>query len=309
MYKFKNIALFVLAIMIVGGCTDTEFKKSKGGMPYKIYRGKGTIAAKNGSVLKVHMLRKINDSTIFDTHKGLPYYIPVQEYNRPYDASEVFTLLKNGDSLVTVQLIDSFFKYDPNLQQQNPQLKKGDRLITSFKVLQVFPDQGTAQADEGKEKDKLLEGEIKTVQSYLSKNNINAQRVGRGIFVELIEPGQGASPDTGKVAMVKYKGSTFDGRIFDTNMDSSFQHTDPLPVTIGSRGSIEGFEQGVRVLKPGGHAKIYIPSMLGFGGNPDPRSGIKPYDNLIFDIYLLEVKDAPKVTQPPINIDTTQRNK
>lgn len=61
---------------------------------------------------------------------------------------------------------------------------------------------------------------------------------------------------------------------------------------------ITGFDEGIRLLKKGGKARLYIPSMLGYGAMQ--RSEVlKPYTNLIFDIELLDVTDTlPKQPMP-----------
>jgi hypothetical protein len=65
----------------------------------------------------------------------------------------------------------------------------------------------------------------------------------------------------------------------------------------------------------GGSAKVYVPSMLGYGGRPQPGSGIKPYENLVFDITIVDVKDkAPEQPMPVmpkqnIKVDAPQPKK
>jgi FKBP-type peptidyl-prolyl cis-trans isomerase FkpA len=288
--KTVKILLVVLAgVCLVAGCQNVNFKKTKSGLPYKIYPGKGGKTADTGSILKVHVFQKINDSVMFDSHNNMPIYVTVPKEETPYEPAELFGKLKLGDSLVAVQMMDSFIKRNPMLAGQ---YKNGDKITTTFKVLDILPNQQAAMQDEAKEKDQKLQVEIKTVEAWLAKNNINAQKTGRGTFVQVLDPGQGPSIDSGKYVTVMYKGKTFDGKVFDTNMDTSFHHTDPLGVTIGRGGSIAGFEDGLKMLKKGGHAIIYIPSMLGFGANPNPQSGIKPFDNLIFDISVVDVKDS-----------------
>jgi FKBP-type peptidyl-prolyl cis-trans isomerase FkpA len=111
------------------------------------------------------------------------------------------------------------------------------------------------------------------------------------------------------VVSVKYRGTDFDGRTFDTNMDSSFHHTDPYKFYVGTGSVIQGFDEGIRLLKKGTTAKIYIPAVLGYGPNPVVKGG-KGYENLIFEIEVLDVTDRPVVPKSPLKkIDTIQRKK
>ena len=109
-----------------------------------------------------------------------------------------------------------------------------------------------------------------------------------------------------------YRGTSFSGKIFDTNMDSSFRHTEPLSYTIGTGGNIKGFDEGILMLKKGAVAKIYIPSMIAFGPTPGSEL-IKPFENVVFDVTVTDVQDkAPQapVQKPPVkNIDKAQQKK
>lgn len=65
----------------------------------------------------------------------------------------------------------------------------------------------------------------------------------------------------------------------------------PLPVIIGSGGTIPGFEEGLLLMKEGGKAQLIVPPDLGYGaagGGPIP-----PEANLIFEIEILEIQAGP----------------
>ncbi|HEY9361963.1 MAG TPA: FKBP-type peptidyl-prolyl cis-trans isomerase, partial [Chitinophagaceae bacterium] len=294
-----------------------DFKKTKGGMPYKIFSGKGTEKVTPGSIIKVQVMRKVNDSVLFDTRTTLPAYIPVENTSVPYDVSEIFTELKAGDSVYTVQMIDTFMARTPG--QVPPQFKKGDRLISTFKILDVFQNEQEAQADVAKEqsamfaRDPKIQAQMKKddvlIKDYLAKNNITAQRTGMGTYVEILTPGDGQAVEKGKKVSLKYTGKTFAGKVFDSNVDPSFKHTEPLEFIVDQSPMIKGFEEGLKELKTGSKARLYIPSALAFGENPTSPD-ILANENLIFDIEVLSVTDAPAApTAPHSNLDTTQPKK
>jgi len=52
------------------------------------------------------------------------------------------------------------------------------------------------------------------------------------------------------------------------------------------------------LLRKGAVAKFYIPSVLAYGGNPNPASGIKPWENLIFEVTVTDVQDKQPIAQP-----------
>jgi FKBP-type peptidyl-prolyl cis-trans isomerase FkpA len=262
-------------------------------------------------------MRKVNDSLLFDTRTTLPAYIPVENAPTPYDVSEIFTELKTGDSVYTVQMIDTFMARTPG--QVPPQFKKGDRLISTFKILDVFQNQQEAQADVAKEqsamfaRDPKIQGQLKkddvAIKDYLAKNNITAQKTGMGTYVEVLTPGNGQTVEAGKNISLKYTGKTLAGKVFDSNVDPAFKHTEPLEFILNETPMIKGFEEGLKGLKSGSKARLYIPSALAFGENPQSPD-IMANENIIFDIEVLSVKDVAATPQmPQSNIDTTQPKK
>jgi FKBP-type peptidyl-prolyl cis-trans isomerase len=305
--KVSSVLSVLLVAALMSSCGKVDFKKTKGGMPYKLFTGKEGQPAAQGNVLKVHYSQTIKDSSLFSSYNSMPVYIPVNPSSRPYDISELFPMLKKGDSVYAVQMMDSFIKQNPSIVQQTP-YRNGDKIITTIKVLEVFKDAQASAADEQKEKQAFLNKEDEAVKAYLSKNKINAQKVGSGTYVEILDPGTGAQADSGKYVSVMYKGSTFRGTVFDSNMDATFKHTDPLGFVVGTQGMIKGMDEGIRLLKKGGHGRFYIPSTLAYGGQA-PSPDIKPFEHLIFEVQVVDVLDkAPAPQMPPqgANVDPGQ---
>ncbi len=306
--RFVNSILSMTALAImVSSCSNTDFKKTKGGMPYKVFASSSGTKIEPGNFVKANVIYKIKDSTAFNSYGSFPVYFQVNP-SQPYDISEVLPTLKKGDSVYAVQLIDTFMARTPS-QPLPPQYKKGDKITTSMKILEVFKTPDAMQKDEESEKAGFLKGEDAEVKSYLSKHNIDAQKLPGGTYVQVTAPGQGPAVQDGKFISIMYKGSTFAGKVFDTNMDPSFGHTQPLSFVLGNGGMIKGFNDGLQVLKKGSKARIFIPSMLGYGAQP-PSPAIKPFENLIFDVEVLDVQDkAPARKEMPSNMDSTQAHK
>lgn len=306
MSTFKKLMLFLFAGMLIAGCNRVSHRKTPGGMPYQLYAGKGTQKIYAGNVIKVNLTQKIKDSVYFTTEGKMPVYIPVNQVN-PYDISEVWTKLKVGDSIVATQMMDTFIKRMP--QNIPPEFKKGDRIITYVKVLGVFTSDSAATADETKGKKEWLDNEITFVGKYLTEKKISAQKTPSGAYIQIIDPGTGNTVDSGKYVTVNYTGTSFSGKRFDSNTDTAFHHVGPYGYTAGG-GMIKGFDEAVRMMKKGATAKVYIPSMLGYGPNPTSPL-IKPFEHLIFDLAIVDIKDAapvqpaPPVPQPQ-KVDATQ---
>ena len=272
-------------------------KKTAGGMPYKLIRSKDTQTVYAGSYVKLNVTQKINDSVTMSTGDGIPVYLFISNINiQKYDVSELWTSLHRGDSVTMTQMMDTFIKRAP--QSIPPQFKNGDRIITSLRVLDVFPSDSLAKADENKERKNFVAIEGVKIEKYLADKKITAQKTPSGAFVQIIKEGEGNNLDSGKWVSVKYTGTSWSGKKFDGNADTSFHHTDPLNFVLGGQAMIKGFDEGMFFFKKGSIGKIFIPSMLGYG--PSPTSpNIKPYEALIFDIEVLDVKDQAPPPPPP----------
>jgi FKBP-type peptidyl-prolyl cis-trans isomerase len=117
---------------------------------------------------------------------------------------------------------------------------------------------------------------------------------------------QSMKADSGKIAVLKYKGYLqSNGTVFDTNFDSSKGHADPINVSVGSHSVIPAWEEALPHFGKGGSGKILVPAFLGYGPQGRPPV-IPPNANLVFDIQVLDVKQAPpaqKVEHPSTEND------
>src|SRR5687767_9900346 len=104
----RIILVFVFALPLVIGCKKTSYRKTTGGMPYQVFPGKDTLKVTPGSVVKINLTQKINDSVYFTTQGKMPIYFPVLPATQTYDLSEVWLHLKKGDSVITTQMMDTF---------------------------------------------------------------------------------------------------------------------------------------------------------------------------------------------------------
>ena len=87
MNKFKMIAGVLLLVVFAASCGKTSYKKTAGGMPYKLYRSKDTQQVRVGNFIRVSITTTVNDSVIFTTSNGLPFIQQVTNQVRPYDIS------------------------------------------------------------------------------------------------------------------------------------------------------------------------------------------------------------------------------
>jgi FKBP-type peptidyl-prolyl cis-trans isomerase len=233
-----------------------------------------------------------------------------------YSQLEVFSMLRKGDSAVIVQLVDTLLKKSQSQQQPPPFFKKGDKLITIVKVLDVFrsPEMATKDKEAEAEKEKVRQEKEKETDlikgnadmaAWLATNKINAVKTGKGTYVVVKDPGTGMQADSGKYVSVRYEGRTLaDNKIFQTTLDTS--KSGPFTFKVGTGGAIPGWDEGLPLFKKGGKGTLYIPGALAYGRNPQPGSPFKINDPLIFDIVVVDVTDkqpaAPQQQELPPQI-------
>lgn len=97
--------------------------------------------------------------------------------------------------------------------------------------------------------------------------------------------GTGEAASVGDIAVVHYTGWLVDG----TKFDSSVDRDSPFQFTIGTGGVIQGWDEGVALMRVGDKREFTIPSDLAYG---DSGIGniIPPGATLIFEVELLELR-------------------
>ncbi|WP_166437167.1 FKBP-type peptidyl-prolyl cis-trans isomerase [Niastella caeni] len=303
--KKTTILLSALSLLLLGtACKNSGFKKTKSGLLYKIVSSGNGPAVKRGDVIKLTFVHKLRDSVLASSEDQMPFYAKVDSVGPIYDPQEIFTLLHKGDSAVVIRLADSLAKKQGMLPEF---IKPKDKLVLSFKVIEVFTVDSVAQKDQMAEMQKAqqrqqkkqedLKGpKVKELEDYLAKNNIKFQKAPQGTFVEIKDPGNGAQVDSGKFCSIRYTGKSFPSmKVFETNMEAGKQ---PFDVVVGTHAVIPGWDEGLKYFKKGGKGTLYIPFFMAYGAQPGP--GGKQYENLVFDIEVVNVSDsAPKQAMPP----------
>ena len=323
-YNFSLLTFLTVMILTIVGCGNLDYKKTKSGLLYKIIssgNSKNPVAKEN-NYLKFNVVTKLNDSVIYSSYGKMPGYSKViAAKDADYSPVEIFGMLKKGDSAITVSMIDTFLKRGMS-NQLPPGAKKGDRMVITFKVLDVFAGDSAIQKDYNAEmvKDKPrqqkemqeqmalqkkqmkemrakqvedlrksgeIDKELKNMESYLASKKITAQQTGSGTFVVIKQQGTGASVNDGDTVAVKYT-----GRILAT--DSVFQ-SNSYTFPLGEGAVIAGWDEGLKLFKVGGKGTLYIPGFLAYGANARPP--FRAFEALIFDVELTNARPASPVAK------------
>lgn len=282
----KTILFFLFAAAVLAGCSNNQYKKSKSGLLYKIYSDEKGPIAKRGQVIKLHFRQKLKDSVLQETYTSVPGYAMVDSIGPMYNAAELFPLLRKGDSLVVVLLGDSINKKFG----LPPFMKKEDKIMLHFKVLDIFPTTEAATADRTAEFNKQKDKQAKAFTDYMAKRSAGLQKTPGGTYVDIKSVGDGVQVENGKLISVKYTGKLMPSeKVFESNMDGA---TPPLEFVIGTASMIRAFDEGLLLFKKGGKGTLYVPSEMAYGEQQGP--GGLPFQPMIFDIEILDVKEAPK---------------
>ena len=122
-------------------------------------------------------------------------------------------------------------------------------------------------------------------EAEMEKLAAGFEKTESGLRYQFIQRGECKKAESGKMVAVHYEGSLENGKVFD----SSYPRKKPIEFRLGQGQVIEGWDEGIALLRVGDKARFVIPSYLGYGSHGAGGS-IPPNATLIFDVELMEVK-------------------
>lgn len=293
----KSTLKLVAAIVLFASCN--QYEKAPSGMPYKITHGSGNEKLlQQGQYVKLNVEYKLKskDTTLSSTYGMIPVYFPIDTARLgKYTFTEVIMKCRKGDKIEFSLSIDTLVKM--GAVQVNEVFKAKDIILGKAEILDVFADVTKVDDDYKKEMAAEKNREINAIKAYLAKNKINAVQSPDGVFVVVKEAGDATNKvDSTKIASVYYKGYNFKGETFDTNINPKDSASKPFEVKIATNSVIQGWDIGLQYFGKGGKGSLYIPAMLAYG--PQPNGQIKAYENLAFDIEVVDVT-SKSMSAPP----------
>lgn len=106
-----------------------------------------------------------------------------------------------------------------------------------------------------------------------------------GLKYAILKKSEGEKPQSGQTVAVHYSGWLPDGK----NFDSSYKRNQPFEFILGQRQVIQGWDEGISLLRKGEKAQLVIPPELGYGQR-GVHGVIPPNSTLIFDVELVDIK-------------------
>jgi FKBP-type peptidyl-prolyl cis-trans isomerase len=308
MKNYKSLVLLIA--LVIGVSTLSSCQKTKVTEKDAIeftYIKEGTEKPANGDYLLFNLeVLNLSDSVLISSLKDpLPQNMQGNDTIKAQSGiEEIIFGLKKGDS-IQFQLAAKFI-YGEN---PPPGVKVDEILkvrIGAFEIkneaeMQTFY-QEAMQKEQAKAaehaKARLLE-EAKTIEAYLTKNNLKAEKTQSGLYYVIEKEGTGEATTPGTTLYVNYAGYLLDGPLFDTSWPEIAKANNkfnperlyaPLDVNVGMGQVIPGWDEGLMLLKKGTKAKLIIPSPLGYGEQGEPRANIPANSILVFDVEVTDVQ-------------------
>ena len=295
--RILPIALLGAVILGTTSCKNNASFKKANGVEYMIVKDAPGNVVKIGDIIEINAVMKVGkndgkskDSVIFDTRKmnnGKPITMPLMEPKFRGDMAGGLAMLSAGDSAIIRVSYDSLKLALPN-QQMPPFAKPGDYFVYEISVVSAK----TKEEAEKEAKSKASEQGVaddKSIQDYLAKNNIKAEKTASGLYYVITKEGTGDKIAPGKSVTAWYTGKLLSGKTFDSNLDSAFHHKEPFTFKAGAGQVIPGWDEGVQLLKKGSKAMLFVPSPIAYGDRPAgpevPANSI-----LMFEMEVTDVK-------------------
>lgn len=112
-----------------------------------------------------------------------------------------------------------------------------------------------------------------------------ADTTATGLVFIPIEVGTGRRPGRGSLVSVHYTGMLEDLTVFD----SSYPVGQPFRFVLGQGRVIDGWDEGIALMREGDRARLVIPPSLAYGDSGAGAGVIPPGATLIFDVWLVDV--------------------
>lgn len=122
-------------------------------------------------------------------------------------------------------------------------------------------------------------------QAFLAKNKLDSSIVTlpSGLQYKVIVAGTGEKPALTDRVTVHYHGMLINGKVFDSSIEKG------EPVQLSVNGVIGGWKEALQLMPVGSKWKLFIPSDLAYGENPNNGGIIEANMVLIFDVELLQI--------------------
>ncbi len=256
---------------------------------YVHFKKKGNgIRPHVGDQVNLHLdIYLIDGSLLYSSRqKGKPWEIILGKRFDTPAASEIISMMSKGATVHAVA--PSSMAYGE--EGRGTMVPPYTPLLYDIEVLEIIPEKELKKVRDAEikkkeiDKEKAKKEEPVKIQEYIRENNISEQPRESGLYFVEQEPGTGPMAENGRKLKVHYTGMLLDGTIFDSSLDRG----QPYEFVLGAGRVIDGWDEGLALMRVGGKARLIIPSALAYG--PNGSGAIPPYAPLIFDVELVDME-------------------
>ncbi|MDX1589869.1 MAG: FKBP-type peptidyl-prolyl cis-trans isomerase [Oleiphilaceae bacterium] len=183
--------------------------------------------------------------------------------------------------------VEAFLQGVEDGLENNEALMSEEEIRETLQAFQqkMMEQQQQAQQEQQNQQSKQAEENKARAEEFLAEN---AKRdevtvTDSGLQYEVLEEGDGASPDATDTVTVHYTGTLIDGTTFDSSRERG------EPVSFPLQNVIAGWTEALQLMEEGARYKIYLPPELAYG--PGGQGSIGPNEALIFDVELISVDE------------------
>jgi FKBP-type peptidyl-prolyl cis-trans isomerase len=287
MKRILFIIVLALSVGFLSSCQDQSefpgYKKTETGLYYKFYTDvDDTLYPKVGDFVDVDMIYATEDTVMFDSRDlPKPMQMPMVESVHAGDIYEGMALMNIGDSATFICNADSVLTKLFRFRSIPPELDSVKNIYFHVKMKDIMSKEAMDAKREAEMKE-MENKELEMRNAYLLENYPDAQPTDSGLFFISIKKGTGSKPEAGQKVKVHYTGTFLDGTKFDSSVDRG----QPFEFTLGQKQVINGWDEGIAMMRKGGKAILVVPSHIAYG--PQGRGSIPPFSTLVFEVELID---------------------
>lgn len=280
----KSVIVIALLIVSITINAQTWIKVDDATAFKFIVKNNNGRKVKPNMVMLVDLLGKAKkansteDTIIFNSGSSdKPFYIPTEQPG----LQKVFYELNDGDSIEIKMIADTF--YNKVFNTSSPSyVEKGSAVTLYFHIQQALTKDEIENKVKIQNKSAIIADSLNVIKYCHQIKGV--KKLASGLqFKKLITNPKGIGCKKGSMVSVNYKGWLINGDVFDENEKST-----PFKLVLGMNQVIEGWEQGLLLMRMGEKYRLIIPWYLAYGtlGN----GPIPPFTSIVFDVQLVDIK-------------------